>query len=355
MEAGEPLFVARDPMESALRFTMFSETTGIGPDSLLASTLCATPLPIYPSGWPENRRRWPGTNAEVMWHPLLWLPKRLAGRYRITRADGTTAPESDDAWAVRIALELTFSGLYDDATGTWADVLSMYDIDLAMPEQLMRVQSWLDGAPDDALDAIDLSEHVDLPEDRAWAVAAADAMLPELRTTAWALAADSLLEAVDNLAERVDAEEIDVAEARWHAGMIAFLANDYFRSMPDPLDGEPSQSFWTAVTDRIANPPSASAEEDQMEEATPLDDLVLGPIAEIIERLTDIRESYWGDMEEIADETRRELVAAGLPASTLDDIVAGVGVQASPQALSMLKESRPDVDPWGADETSSTW
>lgn len=333
-EPGEPLLVARDPLEAALRFTVFAEATGVPETDLLVSPLCAIPLPVFPAQWEQGRRRWAGARAEAMWHPLMWLPRRVAGRYQVRQPDGSTAPESDDAWAVRVALEMTFSGLYDDATGTWMDVLALHGIDIANPAGIIRVQNWLDGADDPVLNGIDLTPLLDVPEDRAWAVAAATEMLPDLYTTSWALASDSLLEALDDLAERAHSGQVDIAGAKWHAGMVAYLAEDSFRTLPE---AEGTTAFWAQMPGRIAAISDVAVRGDDGQPVAPLDALLVGPIAEMTARLIAIRESFWPDMEVIADEARAALAAQGHQEALLDDIVdAAVRGEPAPAVPSVI-------------------
>ena len=77
---GEPLLLARDPIESMIRFGQFAEQSGIDTTELVASRTVAVPLPIWPEQWSKGTRRWKGTRSELMWHPLMWLPERLATR-----------------------------------------------------------------------------------------------------------------------------------------------------------------------------------------------------------------------------------------------------------------------------------
>ena len=74
------MLLARDPIESVIRFGQFAEQSGIDTTELVASHTVAVPLPIWPEPWPTGTRRWKGTRAELMWHPLMWLPRHLASR-----------------------------------------------------------------------------------------------------------------------------------------------------------------------------------------------------------------------------------------------------------------------------------
>jgi len=68
--------------------------------------LIAYPVPVYPAEWSKRdgvqRKRWAGVTPEWMWHPMMWLPEILQPR------EG----ENEDTYAIRLALELTESGVY---------------------------------------------------------------------------------------------------------------------------------------------------------------------------------------------------------------------------------------------------
>ena len=228
-EPGEPLEVASSTLRSAARYRTWAADTGIGAEWVTPQPLCCVPLPVYPAGWPAGRRRWPGLRPAMMWHPLLWLPERLATRYTLLDDTGGRSTEPDDVWALRVCLELQASGLYDADTGSWLDVLSLAGLDGDDPDTATRVAAWLNGRPDQALDGLDLAEHVDRPGDPDWAVFAAIAELPALQVISWAVTALDLLEACEELTETGG----DTGRVRRAAAAIAALAGTNLRGLPD--------------------------------------------------------------------------------------------------------------------------
>ena len=138
-EPGEPLEVASSTLRSAARYRTWAADTGIGAEWVTPQPLCCVPLPVYPAGWPAGRRRWPGLRPAMMWHPLLWLPERLATRYTLLDDAGGRSTEPDDVWALRVCLEVQASGLYDADTGSWLDVLSLAGLDGDDPDTATRV------------------------------------------------------------------------------------------------------------------------------------------------------------------------------------------------------------------------
>ena len=188
-EPDEHLLLPPSFLGANQRLESWCAYTGMSPDDVLHSPLVSVPLPLAAT-IPPGRRRWDGIRPEAMWHPLLWLPPRVtSGRQIRVEETGRTWREGPDEWAVRVALELSesapievggrkwvrmynFAGanfvrpvtehdrylvdLYDPHTGTWLDVLSTVGLDTDDPADLARVERWLEGAPDPALDAIDL-------------------------------------------------------------------------------------------------------------------------------------------------------------------------------------------------------
>jgi len=201
---GEHLLLPASVLDTTARLTAWKEFTGLGDDDLLLSPLSAVPLPM-PWTVPAGRRRWAGLRPEAMWHPLLWLPRRLATPCLLhDPARGRTRGEAYDEWALRVVLELVESApvvveggrwlllhdpahgrhvrpaepgddalepLYDVHSGTWLDVLATVGLDVDDPADLGRVRAWLDGAPDAALDGVDLDRHLRARgRDDAWAL-----------------------------------------------------------------------------------------------------------------------------------------------------------------------------------------
>jgi len=253
-EPGEPLEVASSTLRSAARYRTWAADTGIGAEWVSPNPLCCVPLPVYPAAWPTGRRRWPGLLPAMMWHPLLWLPDRLATRYTMLDDTGGRSAEPDDVWALRVCLELQASGLYDADTGSWLDVLSLAELYGDDPDTVSRVGGWLNGRPDQALDGLDLAEHVDRPGDPDWAVFAAIDELPALQVISWTVTAQDLLEACEQLTET--GGDGDADRVRRSAAAIAGLAGTNLRGLPDDGglsvtgDGDP----------RPDAPPGATAE-----------------------------------------------------------------------------------------------
>lgn len=204
LEPGEHLLLPTSALGATARLRAWSSFSGLGDDALLLSPLCAVPLPM-PWTVPAGRRRWPALRPEAMWHPLLWLPRRLAAPCVLRDpADGAVRGEAYDEWALRVVLELTESApvtieggrwlllhdpaherhvrpagpgddalvpLYDAHSGTWLDVLATVGLDVDDAADLARVRAWLDGAPDEALNRVDLDRHLRAPgRDESWAL-----------------------------------------------------------------------------------------------------------------------------------------------------------------------------------------
>lgn len=177
------------------------------------------------------RDKWPGLNPKMAWHPLLWLPDE----YLYTRdiEDGGQLREMTQMeWAANIALNCEMLRgcqfndvalipiwdintplvrrdrdkdnfgveiphyeeydypveqdvfyrvnkpgeplpihLYNNLDGSWLDVLSLVGIDVFTPEGEARVDRWLKGAADEALDNLSLAPLLSIDGlDPAWAL-----------------------------------------------------------------------------------------------------------------------------------------------------------------------------------------
>lgn len=289
-EPGESLLVSPSPFESAMRFEQFSRSTGVPIESLSTSLLCTVPIPAYPARF-ERGRRWPGVRPEAMWHPLLWLPPRLSSRYRVS-VDPVVL-ESDDLWSVRVALEMMASGLYDQASGAWVDILDLVGVDIDTDTGCDRVAYWLDGAPDSELDSLDgqVEAMLDLSEpDQDWAAVTAAESMDALRISSWAFAADDLAEvcarsrSLDQSGDRGPDDFVSALKTVADMATVAFATPPTTR--PDDV-GE--HAFWTDASDS-----AAGLRVD--------DERAVDSLAERMQaRLDDLRATYWPIAEEQLD------------------------------------------------------
>lgn len=288
-EPGESLLLARSSLEVALRYGMWQRFTQLPAEAIVSNPVTATPLIQYPAaGHPA--RVWQQVNPACLWHPLMWLPDRLSGRYQIQQTDGTTTPEDDDTWAVRVCLELSASGMYDAESATWVDVLSLYGLDLDDPEVLDRVRWWQSGQADPILDTIDLSSHIDV-DDRHWALETALAMMGDLLPASYALLANDLLATIDEIADPGN-PALDTNPAATHqaAGTVVTLGRTLLAEDNVGL----SDGFW-------AEQELALALLDPDDYAGVLD----GPIAAIAAALYEVRDVHWPHLDALEEAGRQ--------------------------------------------------
>jgi hypothetical protein len=285
---GEPLLLARDPIESVIRFGQFAEQSGIDTTELVASHTVAVPLPIWPESWPACTRRWTGARSELMWHPLMWLPRHLANRVELpVEGNRQRRQESDDEWAIRVALEMTASGLYDQTTGTWLDVLATVDIDVDQPRAQARLATWLAGGPDSTLDGIDLTHLTSSQEDPHWSSWAAVDLAPVLRRYSWALGSDALIDTLDSLPAEIDRYGMDRDAAVGVATTVATVGSTWIEGFPNS-DG--AEALRRSAVELVDSSPSTVAA------------LIEGPIARMSAALLEVRERFWPVMDsEIAE------------------------------------------------------
>lgn len=257
----QPLLTT-DPIEHIEGFDRFVESTGIDPSRLLGTPLVAFPIPVPFKDDAGGTQRWQGIDPKMMWLPLFWLPPHLALRYRyrvIDEATGGTSDdleiESDEIWAVRVMLELTRVGMYDAATGTWADILSFYGLDIDDPVDQARVELWLDGYPDDVLDAIDLTEHIVFPENPEWGLEAARQMVDTLVPAQWSLTASGLLLAAGQyLAFKGSSDK----HRRDMLSVLGSVAVNALRTIPADESGIPVHDLIEAIVAAAQSPENGS-------------------------------------------------------------------------------------------------
>jgi len=251
-EPGTQPLLTTDPIEHLEGFERFVEATGIDPARVLATPVVAFPLPVPFKDEVGGTQRWEGIEPKMMWLPLFWLPPHLALRYQyrvIDEATGGTTDdieiESDEVWAVRVMLELTRVGMYDAATGTWADILSFYGLDADDPVDQARVELWLNGYPDEVLDAIDLTEHIVFADNPEWGLEAARQMVDTLVPAQWSLTASGLLLAAGNyLAFKGEGDK----ERRDMLSVLGSVAVNALRTIPADETGIPVSELIESIT-----------------------------------------------------------------------------------------------------------
>lgn len=250
---GEPIFFGPHPLEISNRFEGFIEYTGLSPEEVLISPLSAIPLPVYGQNPPDDRRRWPDLKVDALWCPLFWLPNK-SGQPRAIQDTRTSATrmESPDELALRICLEVQASGLYDQDSGSFVDVLALVGIDIEDQEDRERCEAWLLGTPDEILDNIDLSPHLLYDEDEDWSVVASQSLYPHFLRTSWAsLCADFS----DMLGEIADPENPDVSndveELRTMTRNVFEEAHLMLSDVEVSGESQSAGDFWTGMIERV--------------------------------------------------------------------------------------------------------
>lgn len=200
-EPGEPLQVTATPVEPLLRLRQWMEATGMSIDDVVATPIVTTPIPLYPPAYPNagafggDWKRWPGVKPEAMWHPLMWLPPRVAHRYLVPRRfeashrddedlgdspGPTTEPGTGDETP---AAPIGDDGLEIESDDAWAVRVTMWALHSErLLESALRLQNGMafgmPADPDDAYEIgyrndIDMADLVPLPSKRAIDSAAA--------------------------------------------------------------------------------------------------------------------------------------------------------------------------------------
>jgi plasmid stabilization system protein ParE len=187
-EAGAPLLAPVHPLDLPPLLERFCDDFGLGVGDVALTPLSSTLVPILPDG-----PRGTGVNVGSSWHPLLWLPPRLTTRIVTYDNDGNVTVEDDETWVVRVLLDVTLSGVYDD--DGWVDMIAFAGFDLDVETDRQRVANWLAGAADDDLDGIDF-HHLFGDIDDSANIAAET--VEELRRHGRSLSAEALAGTIDD-------------------------------------------------------------------------------------------------------------------------------------------------------------
>lgn len=283
-EPGDTLLLSKSSMDTAFRFSEWQEITGLTPNRFTADPICSVPLPIYTQVAPGTRQ-FSSVKPEVMWHPLFWLPPHLAGRYNLPSGpDGALEVESTTMWSIRVALELTASGLYSIEDG-WIDILATVGIDVENEADLARVEEWQAGGVDDLLDSIDLDLYLKLDTNPNWALQSAIALVEPATRAQWAILADSLMEMVS---DSYDPElNTPLQEVRDTLAVAASLAGVQLEEVPTD-DEEPAEEFWERIELEARAGNYATVQQ-----------FLAGPATEAIGWLTLTRDTYWESVEDL--------------------------------------------------------
>ncbi|KYH44807.1 hypothetical protein AZH51_12335 [Branchiibius sp. NY16-3462-2] len=208
LSPGTSLILPGNVVDYVVAFDDFASAISVPAPSLMASPLIGLPLP--PAGWSPR-----DFAPELIWHPMAWLPERL--KRPLTNGDDV---EPDNGWVLRVGLELQESGLYDQVSGSWFDVLTHLGIDPANADDAHRLSSWLAGGPDRRLDEFDLDELIFVEDAPEWSLEAAISSLEPLEVVARTKAARQLL-AMCN--ETLTGDGVEPAEQAEMVGMMLTL------------------------------------------------------------------------------------------------------------------------------------
>ena len=282
LEPGDTLLLEPDPIRVMVNFGRFVEETGVPADVLRSSRLTALPLPT------GKIRDCPGVRPEMAWLPLLWLPPHLARQKTYAVGEDGLAhtvssagaggrevyEESEEEWAVRVALELSAAGFYDATTGTFLDVMDLVGIDIDVPAGLGRVREWLAGGPDDDLDllatGLELEGHLRSTSEPDWALNEAIVNREHLVHCAYAAGTEALVDTLDELSGALAAGRAELEEAKTLFETVCIGAASWLDDLPleDASAGRdevvPEDVYWLELAEdagRFVGAPERFVEE----------------------------------------------------------------------------------------------
>lgn len=299
LDPGSPLLLDEDVLGSTRRAREFAAETGIDMRDLLTVPVVPHALPLYNYGAKDpSARRWPGTKPEAMWHPLMWLPPRLASRLTYLDLEGEQVVESDEVWAIRVAIELQASGIYDPEDGTWVDVLSLVGLDRDDEIDMARVQDWLDGSPDEDLDGISFEDYLNI-EPPHWSIESALGLAPYLRDASYAMTANQLIALLDFVSGSVADGFSTASDILDGCRAVASASIAFLGEAVDEETQARNEEFFMGVL---------LGEEDAENFEVPNDESHLSIAeaemlrAQVTEILYEIRDAHWGVLESLHED-----------------------------------------------------
>lgn len=291
-EPGELLLLASSPLLTTTRFANFVVDSNLSPSRVTVSRMCPVPIPRYVVGAKDDKRQFPvGTNPSLLWHPLFWLPETLRTRVRYERADSTPDNrmfhvETEDEWVARVALTLSTAGVYDPEQGTWLDMLSVVGLDSEDEMVIDRLQEWLEGAPDEDIDRIDLSEFVDIPGQPFWSLRSIESIYPVMEDASYATLTNGTLEIIEIIVEKSESVEE--------------LAAD-FAAAVQALDLVIGSDIDVKVDDEDFLTLTADVYKTASEYTGTWADLVDGVFSYYRNALTAVRDLYWPSLQSLVE------------------------------------------------------
>ncbi|MEK6310993.1 MAG: hypothetical protein V4737_09550 [Curtobacterium sp.] len=222
----ESLLVTAHVSDLLTRTEQYLLDTGLPAERVLGTPLLSIPVPLYLAG--EPHAVFGSADPNAYWHPLAWLPASISTP--MTWFDQQTQEaieESEEEWAMRVALQVTAAGLYDPRAG-WIDVLALHGLDTTVPADLERIRSWIGGAHDSILDSIDLAPHIDGTDvlyGAGWARQRVVDTIDAYRSAAWSVIARTLLDdlaAIDHRDQHRAQQEVfaTAAVAHWYLAEV---------------------------------------------------------------------------------------------------------------------------------------
>lgn len=233
---GDSLLLSHDPIEAAIRTQRVIHTLGLDISDVVVSPLTRLPIPMNSGvlprdGKPSSRPRPRDTNATSMWLPFWWLPSSASSRLELDNGQ----PENINTMAVRLALELEASNLYDPLTGLWVDVLEPLGIDTTDQDGIDRVEMWLEGGFDAVLNKLN-DERIAVSSHGRSMLDSALWLQSRLYPVVWHDGADSLMETLDEI---LPSGEFDALEPIVDAASVWFRGCDEWSDDPfeESLEG----------------------------------------------------------------------------------------------------------------------
>ncbi len=292
---GDRLILVPDAEEWMRRVGEFEELLGEAQAEFIYT------IPFLAAALYERHPEGPaGIPLQVAWHPLFWLPTKLAS---------PLLEESDAEWGYRVCRAFLEHGVYVPEDGTWMDIPAWLGLNIDHPTDRARIQTWLAGNPDPLLDRIDWDTigglYPPTPETEHLTYVDAITGVPTYEEAQFALTAHSLFQAVTEELEGLTDSD---AEAK-AIEVFDKLAPTVLRTLaaaPEAIEG------WGTVFDSV-EPISAALHEPGADKVELLGDLV--------SQIVTIHDTHVASLKKVLEEEGEQYAnrEQGLALETLQD------------------------------------
>ncbi len=298
-EAGHSLLKAVDPLGLAVFAVHIGKQAGLDEsDYPRVYPWCGYPLPGLHEVAPRAPLAKKVTNLEWLGHPIFWLfGDVLMAQSAPASSEFDTEPVM--VTALRLALQMEITGLFDVENGEWANILDAIGLNVEDPFDVIRIKAWQNGAADSLLDGFNLGDTImkDVPASMVHSIIFDANLLGIVASYTGTLSAFLFRSIIVTLLEGNDVEQMIS-----YAQLIGVMVSDFVGSVMD----ENVFKRWLELTKNVESV-SSDARRD------------VGVISGILQEMFGILDAICVNNDDIVDGLYQQIQA-------LDDEIANLKV-----------------------------